>query len=50
MKFTSESAVVKTWVRLIKDEQYTRDQVPNLGNLQEVVFGILDTENERIGD
>jgi hypothetical protein len=48
MNFTDESAVVKTWINLIKNKKYTRDQVPNLGNLQEVVFGILD--KERIGD
>jgi hypothetical protein len=42
MIFTEESEIVKTWVRLINAGSYTRYQVPNLGNLQEVVFGILD--------
>ena len=42
MNFTEESAIVKTWVRLVTNGEYTREQVPVLGNLQDVVYDILD--------
>jgi len=32
--FTTESALVKLWVRYIKEGKYTRGQVPNLSNLR----------------
>lgn len=44
MNFTEESAIVQTWVRLVSNEEYTREQVPKLGNLQEVVYSILDKQ------
>lgn len=44
MIFTEESAIVKTWVRLLSNKEYSREQVPELGNLREVVFGILDKQ------
>lgn len=42
MVFTEESAIVQTWVRLVNNATYTRDQIPALGNLREVVIRILD--------
>jgi len=42
MIFTEDSTVVQSWVRLITNEMYTREQIPNIGNLQEVVIQILD--------
>jgi hypothetical protein len=44
MVFTEESAVVRTWVRLVSNGDYTREQVPAIGNLQEVVYNILDKQ------
>jgi len=41
---TTESALVKLWVRYIKEGKYTREQVPNLSNLRECVFAVLDAE------
>jgi hypothetical protein len=42
MVFTRDSIIVKTWVTLVVSGVYTREQVPNLFNLQSVVWGILD--------
>lgn len=44
MNFTENSGLVKTWVNLVKAGTYTREQIPNLFNLREVVGGILDAE------
>jgi hypothetical protein len=44
MIFTSESALVQTWVRVIKNGQYEKEQVPNIGNLRDVVVNILDNK------
>lgn len=41
MVFTADSALVKIWVSLVLSGTYTREQVPDLFNLQEVVWGIL---------
>lgn len=41
MKFNENSGLVKTWIRLVESEQYSKDQVPNIGNLREVVYKIL---------
>lgn len=40
--FNEESILVKAWVTLVDEKEYTRQQVPNLSNLREVVFGVLD--------
>lgn len=40
--FTTESALVKIWARSVKNGNYTREQVPNLSNLREMVFALLD--------
>ena len=43
--FNKNSVLVKTWVKLIKKGTYTREDVPALSNLQEVVYEVLgDTE------
>lgn len=40
--FNENSVIVKTWVSLVIAGTYTRDQVPNLSNLKEVVYTVLD--------
>lgn len=40
--FNENSVIVKTWVSLVIAGTYRRDQVPNLSNLQDVVYQILD--------
>ncbi|MDP4152583.1 MAG: hypothetical protein Q8865_03955 [Bacillota bacterium] len=42
--FTKDSALVKIWVRNIDEGNYTREQVPNLSNLQAIVYEILDNK------
>lgn len=46
MNFNRNSIIVKTWVALILAGTYTIDDVPNIGNLREVVQEVLD-ENEQ---
>lgn len=43
MVFTKNSSLVKTWVSLVPLGTYTREQVPNLFNLREVVYEVLDS-------
>lgn len=40
--FNENSGLVKIWVRNVEENKYTRDQVPKLSNLQEVVYVVLD--------
>lgn len=40
--FNENSVIVKTWGSLVVAGTYTRDQVPNLSNLREVVYTVLD--------
>lgn len=42
--FTVDSALVKLWAKYVGNGIYTRDQVPNLSNLREMVFAVLDGE------
>ena len=42
--FNKDSQLVKTWVRLVREGAYKREQVPALGNLREVVWSVLDEE------
>ena len=42
--FTENSALVLIWVRNVKNGNYTREQVPNLANLREIVLAVLDDE------
>lgn len=44
MKFNKDSIIVKTWVVLILAGTYTIDDVPNIGNLREVVQEVLDEQ------
>lgn len=39
--FTSESALVKLWVSFVEDGRYTREQIPTLSNLRDVVISLL---------
>lgn len=43
MVFTPNSSIVKIWVSLVLTGTYQREDVPKLYNLQEVVWGILDS-------
>lgn len=42
MTFTKDSALVKIWFSAVLGGVYTRAQIPNLFNLQEVVNELLD--------
>lgn len=44
MTFNKESGLVKLWVKIVQDGTYTRDQVPKMFNLQEVVADVLDEQ------
>ena len=43
MVFTKNSALVKTWVSLVLSGAYTKDEVPKLFNLREVVGEVVDS-------
>lgn len=43
MKFDKNSMLVKSWVNLILMDVYTKEDVPNLSNLREVVIPIVDS-------
>ncbi|BAQ11288.1 hypothetical protein OXB_2961 [Bacillus sp. OxB-1] len=43
--FNENSGLIAIWVDNVKTGKYTREQVPKLSNLQEVVWAILDAEN-----
>ena len=49
MKFTRESGLVKTWVNLVQSGEYKREQVPELFNLREVVYEVLDEQTAENG-
>ena len=40
--FTMDSALVKIWARNVQAGHYTREQVPALSNLREIVYAVLD--------
>lgn len=42
--FNENSGLVKIWMSNVQAKGYTRQQVPKLSNLQEVVWSILDKE------
>ncbi len=42
--FTTESGLVKIWVRQIREGRRTIEDVPILGNLQEMVAAALAAE------
>lgn len=39
--FDENSALVKVWVKLINENQYTKDQIPNIQNLREIVLSLI---------
>lgn len=43
MVFTKDSALVKTWVSLVLSGAYTKEQVPKLFNLRDVVSEVVDS-------
>lgn len=45
--FNQNSGLVKIWVRNADNGTVTREQVPKLSNLQEVVYSVLDVSKER---
>lgn len=42
--FNENSIVVKVWVKNIKEGSYTREQVPELSNLRDMVLSVLGPE------
>ena len=40
--FSENSVIVKSWVNLIKNGNRTRQQVPDLYNLRDLVFSEID--------
>lgn len=44
--FNENSVIVKTWVNLVRNGTYKKENVPNISNLQEIVFEILKMEVE----
>ncbi len=42
--FSENSVIVKTWVQLVRNGTYPKKSVPNISNLQEVVYKILEME------
>lgn len=40
--FNENSYIVKVWVKNVKSGRYTREQIPDLSNLREIVSMILD--------
>lgn len=42
LKLNENSGLVKIWARNIKEGNITREDVPNLSNLREIVFKVLD--------
>lgn len=44
MTFNKDSGLVKVWVKLVQNGTYTRDQIPKMYNLQEIVAEILDEQ------
>lgn len=43
MNFTANSAIVKIWVSLVLVGTYTKEDIPKLYNLQDVVYSVLDS-------
>lgn len=40
--FNENSIIVKTWVNLVRNGTYPKESVPNISNLQEIVFKVLE--------
>ena len=43
--FNENSGLVMIWVDNVKEDKYTREQVPKLSNLQVIVYVVLDKGN-----
>ncbi len=43
--FNENSVIVKTWVELVRNGTYQKENVPNISNLKEIVFRVLETED-----
>ena len=43
--FNESSGLVQLWVKSVRDKNspYTKEMVPNLSNLREIVYQILDS-------
>lgn len=44
--FNEKSGLVQIWFKQVKANPEERENVPNLSNLQEVVFAMLDGEKD----
>lgn len=44
--FNENSELAKTWVRLVQSGQYKKEEVPEIGNLKEIVYDSLNTNQE----
>lgn len=44
--FNESSVIVKTWVELVRNGTYKKENVPNISNLQEIVFKVLEGKVE----
>lgn len=44
--FKKESGLVQIWFKQVQTNPEERENVPKLSNLQEVVFALLDGEND----
>lgn len=44
--FIKDSELVKTWTRLVQSGQYKKDEVPEIGNLREIVYDTLSTSQK----
>ena len=42
MVFTKDSGLVKVWVGNVKSRMYTKEQIPEMFNLKEVVWQVLE--------
>lgn len=39
--FNEKSIVVRVWINNVNEGLYTKDEVPNLSNLREIVLSVL---------
>ena len=44
--FNKNSGLVLLWVQNVERGLYTKEQVPKLSNLQEIVFEVLDEKEQ----
>lgn len=46
MEFSESSVLVRIWVELIQKKTYSKDQIPQIGNLKEMVLKVLKKKGE----